>query len=175
MIKRATNGNYKVHGDPKHAECLIGFSFGYRELDGKTLPGLSNIDLAEFIANNYSYLPKILQFEIADALIRYTGFMHRIEKHREPGTYLNTLEVARQAKEVMDKHQWQVALLVAHPYHMPRVDAVCQKLGIKSIVPPGLECIRFDSESEQDWTRDQVSWAQKELKSITGYASKGWL
>jgi len=175
LIERATNGNYEVHGEPKYAECLIGFSFGYKKLGDKILPGLSNTDLAEFISNNYSSLPKILQFEIADALTDCTGFMHRIEKHRETGTYLNTLEVAIQAKEIMDKHQWGTALLIAHPYHMPRVDAVCQKLGIKTIVPPGLESVKFDTESEQEWTRDQAGWTQKEPKSITWYADKDWL
>jgi len=174
LIERERTGAYEVHGDSNDAQCVIAFSFGYGNDAGKNVPGVSNLDMAEFIKDNYPNLPKIMQFEIADAL-EQTGEVLRIEKHREAGIYLNSLEVARQAKEIMDKKKWESAIIIAHPNHVPRVDAICKKIGIKTITPKGLNSIRFDPESEQEWTRSKELWIEKEIKSINWHAENGWI
>ncbi len=174
LIARASSGNYEIHGNPIKADCLIGFSFGYLIIENIKKPGISNIELAEFIAHNFSYLPKILE-SIIDEAIKQNNVVFEIKQHRKKGRYLNTIEVALQAKEIMDSHNWHTALIIAHPYHMPRVDAVCQKIGIRTIAPYGLENIRFDPKSKQEWTRDKESWNTKEPKSIIWYAKEGWI
>lgn len=174
---RSKIGGYKVHGTNGDVDCVIGFSFGFRKRASHVEPGQSNQDMARLINKLYARLPKIVQFEIADALPKeaYRTGIYRIEKHRESEEYLDTREVAAQAKAIMDSHGWKRAVVVAHPYHMPRVDAVCQKLGIGVVVPDDLGSIRFDPESEQEWTRDPSSCAENEAKAIDEYAKKGWI
>ena len=174
LITAACDGNYVSHGNLDEADCIIAFGFGYRLEDNKIEPGLSNTDLANFIVNLNLSIPLITQFEIKMALPenRQEGIFS-ITKHRIEGEYLNSLEVAEQAKIIMKDHDWEKALIVAHPHHIPRVDAICRKLGIITIVPRGLEAVRFDPESEQSWTRSQENWCAKEKLSLLFHAQKG--
>lgn len=174
MVRRSSDGRYIQHGQVEEASCVLGFSFGYRLNHGQILPGQSNDDIANFIETHYSHLPKILQFEIADAMPTEKD-VYRIQHHRIPGKYLDTREVAFQAREIMQRQGWIKAILMAHPNHVPRVDAICKKLGIFTIVPEGLEVIRFDSLSEQLWTRNGKVWAEHEANSIPYAAKQGWI
>jgi hypothetical protein len=173
LTKQAFTGKYHAHGSIKEADCVIGFSFGFRLKNGKIIPGLSNDDLANFIEKHFPDKPYILQFEIADALSKKKKDLFVIRKHRVKGEYLDTSEVALQAIEIMNKHEWHKAAIIAHPFHMPRVDALCQKLGINTIVPDGLSCVRFDPKSEQEWTRDKKTWANREKYVIDFFREKG--
>ena len=171
LIHRASTGDYEVHGNELDGGCVIGFSFGFRKDGNKIIPGLSNKQLALCIKERFARLQKILQFEIADALGDSTAI--RIEKHRTPSAYLNTREVAEQALVIMKERGYKKPIIVAHPFHMPRTDAICQKLGMQTIAPHGLESVQFDQKSEQPWTRDQASWISKEATSIKRYAEQG--
>lgn len=162
LTNQAITGKYVPHGEISDGDCVIGFSFGYRLVNGRIQAGLSNEDLADFIVKLKMKIPLILQFEIADALIKLNLTVLRISKHRQEGAYLDTGEVAKQAFGIMKKNKWKKAVLVAHPFHMPRVDAVCKKLGIVTIVPKGLEVIRFDSNSAQEWTVSEEAWSKHE-------------
>lgn len=175
LKEAASNGSYLTHGKVTEADCVIGFSFGYHKLKAKILPGFSNQDLGKFVAKNLAKLPKILQFEIADSLAVGSATVHRIEHHRQAGQYLDSLEVAKQAQAIMNANSWAIAVLVAHPYHVPRCDSICAKLGIKTIVPKGLETIRFDPESAQEWTRSHVAWKEREIGVIDYFAAKSWI
>lgn len=173
LKSRAASGRYERHGAPAAADCVIGFAFGFRRA-GKVLPGLSNEDLAHFITDNSPALPKIIQFEIADAAPALEQ-VFRIEKHRQEAEYLDTREVALQAFALMKRHGWKQAAIVAHPGHMPRADAVCRRIGIATIAPDGLEAVRFDPHSEQAWTRNSRNWAAHEDVAITHSHERGWL
>jgi hypothetical protein len=174
---RAQTGNYETHGDIVDADCVIGFSFGFRKNGTRTEPGLSNQDMARLIYKLSFELPTILQFEIADGLPSDAkkDNVFRIEAHRKLGAYLDSREVADQAKTIMKAHDWHKALIVAHPYHVPRVDALCKKLGIDTIVPPTLGVIRFDPESEQERTQSIENWLEYEPKAIDRDAARGWI
>jgi hypothetical protein len=165
-VERAFTGNYLVHGDISKAQCVIGASFAYTlDRRGNIKPGLSNQDMAKFVIGRFVDLPKILQFEIADAYIELGGNRNeliRISEARDPNQRLDTPELIEQAKTTMDKNSWGVAALVAHPNHMPYVDFLCKKAGIETVVPAGLEDVRFDSDSAQYWTVSLKAW-QKEL------------
>lgn len=173
LINQAVTGNYSPHGSIDEADCVIGFSFGFRLKNGKIIPGLSNDDLAHFIEENLGDKPYILQFEIADALSKKKKDLFVVRKHRNEGEYLDTSEVALQAIEIMNKHEWHKAAIISHPFHMPRVDALCQKLGIDTIAPDGLSSVRFDPKSEQEWTRDKKTWAHREKYVIDYFREKG--
>lgn len=197
-ITHAWTGHYEPHGKIEQADCVIGFSFGYRgkaSVDGglskqdskngiakerKVQPGLSNQDLANVAIKSYTKLPKILQFEIADAYMEADGPQQpaiiRIEKHRKRHTYLDTVEVAEQAKIIMEENGWKNAVLLAHPNHMPRADAVCKNLGISTIVTRDeVGTVEFDPLSSQKWTRNIDKWRGYEPLAICFYKLKGYL
>lgn len=180
LIEQAWTGDYEIHGDAAKADCVIGFSFGYRGKPGAVMPDLSNEDLASVAIRHYAKLPKIFQFEIADAYNAAKGpaakTIFRIAKHREDGKYLDTREVAEQAKLEMDKRGWRVAIILAHPYHMPRCDAVCRRLGIETVTPHDVKgAVEFDLQSVQRQTRNLTDWREYEPEAIELYRLKGWL
>ena len=180
LAEEALTGDFSVHGDAAKADCVIGFSFGYRGPPGKVTPGLSNEDLADVASRHFAKLPKILQVEIADAYVATggadSGDIFRITKHREEGKYLDTREVAVQAKDYMDKEGWQTAVVLAHPNHMPRADAVCRALGIETIVTADVKgAVEFDPQSTQKWTRNLTAWREYEPEAIELYRLKDWL
>lgn len=170
LINQASTGNYTSHGTIKDGDCVIGFSFGFRKEGNKKTPGLSNEDLARFIEKKLYNKPLILQFEINNALNLQTDQpIYKIKKHRVKDQYLSTDEVALQAIEIMKKNNWKKAIIIAHPYHMPRVDAICKQLKIKTIAPKGLKSVRFDPLSSQEWTRNKHDWIKREVGSIQFY------
>jgi DUF218 domain len=173
MLQRAKTGAYEIHGDPVSADCVIAFSFGYRMNGGVMETGTANDDVAAFLQSNVPELPKI-----AEALVvpksGLTGSVISIDSHA-PGVYLTTRDVAVLAKEIMDGKGWKKAIIVAHPYHMPRADSVCANLGIETIALTGMQDIRFDPASDQPWTRNPELWMEKEAKSIAYYAERGWI
>jgi uncharacterized SAM-binding protein YcdF (DUF218 family) len=180
LMTQAFTGHYHAHGEVSEADCVIGLSFGYRGKPGHATPGLSNQDLANFAIKHFPDLPKILQFEIADAYEEAEGAgakdIMRVSQHRLKGKYLDTREVAAQAQLLMKQHGYKRAALLAHPNHMPRVDAVCAKLGIQTIVVEGLKgAIEFDPQSTQKWTRELDQWRGYEPQAIEFYQLKGWL
>jgi hypothetical protein len=193
---RAWTGRYVIKGVDSDADCVIGFSYGYRSKSHRVTPGLSNEDLADIALKHYANLPKILQFEIADA---YSALgaedAERVSRITRPDNIgdvdldrsgqgvmqhadlaLDTKQVALQAKAVMGKKGWKTALLLAHPYHMPRVQAVCDHYGISWVADSDERgAVEFDPRSSQRWTRDLGHWRGYEPLALCYYRLKGWL
>ncbi|HVE80594.1 MAG TPA: ElyC/SanA/YdcF family protein [Candidatus Dormibacteraeota bacterium] len=182
-IIQSWTGRYTVYGNPEYADCVIGFAFGYRGKRKQAKPGLSNQDLASIAMRRYGKLPKIFQIEIAEAYCDMEApdcndprKIFRVYASRKIMGYLDTREVADQAKQIMDRHKWKSAVILAHPYHIPRVVAVCQKLGIKPIVTSELRGgVEFDLSSSQKWTRSLGEWRGKEPLAMIYYKLKGWV
>lgn len=183
---RAWTGRYRTKGDTATADCLIGFSFGYRGRQQENTPGLSNEDLADVVLRFHDNLPKILQHEIADAYIMQGGrHVDQITRISEPRaakyTYmtahqLDTVEVAEQAKLIMDRHNWKTAVLIAQPNHMPRVQAVCVRAGIDWVADADERgAVEFDLRSSQRWTRSLQIWRLYEPLALGYYRLRGWL
>jgi len=180
LIEEAFSGDFMVHGDVATANCIIGFSFGYRGKADNPEPGLSNEDLAQVAIRHYAKLPKIFQGEIATAYEAARGVeskdIFRITKNRVAGKYLDTREVAVQAKEHMDKKGWKTGVILAHPNHMPRADAVCRELGIETVVTADVKgAVEFDPQSTQKWTRNLTAWREYEPEAMELYRLEGWL
>jgi hypothetical protein len=179
-ITAALTGNYATRGRLEDADCVIGFSFGYRGKPGRVAPGLSNHDLAELAIRQLSDLPKILQFEIADAYAAASGPtaapVQRITKHRQPAKYLDTHEVAEQAQQLMRRYGYTTAVLLAHPYHLPRVQLVCDRLKLRWVTLPDMRgAVEFDPQSAQTWTRNLDRWRGYEPLAMLYYRMKGWV
>lgn len=170
----ARTNTYLPHGDIENVDCVIGFSFGCLNEDGRILPGKSNEQLARYIDRNFPNTPLILQVEIADALPSRTPAL-TIREARITGHYLSSKELAEQAALFMKKHGWRTAAIVTHPAMEARNDAICRKLGINTVLPPNLEHIQYEPASAQPWTKDKESWWEREEQIIVSYAEKGWI
>ncbi len=175
LLREAVTGRYQRHGSVEHADCVIGFSFGYRVERGRSVPGASNLALARVVAERHLRLPLILQWEIAAALPTMPRQLWRIERHVKPKQYLDSREVARQASEIMRQEGYATALIVAHPHHVGRADAVCQRLGLRTVVSEGLDGVGFDPESDQPWIRSQPVWSVRETMALAYYDAVAWL
>ena len=188
LMYQAWTGKYQLRGADQEADCVIGFSYGYRSKSRAISPGLSNDDLAYIAATRYQKLPKILQFEIANAYAkrkpRDAKNVIRIEDSHTAkegeGVFahasLDTREVVMRARNVMREHDWQTALLLAHPYHMPRVQAVCGHFGVDWVADGDEQgAIEFDPRSAQRWTRNRADWRLYEPLALYYYHLKGWL
>ena len=180
-IEAGWTGHYELKGKLADADCVIGPSFGFRGKPGygHAEPGLSNQDLAAVAAKYYGKLPKILQFELADAYQahgkRPGEKVYTIKRHRKRGKYLDTREVLEQAKIIMQEHGFKTAVLLAHPNHMPRVQMCCDVLGINWVATPELRgAVEFDPLSAQKWTRSIDQWRGYEPLALAFYRMKGF-
>lgn len=139
----------------------------------KRFPGLSNEVMAEIIKEDFKDLPKILQWEVADALGDLKA--KRINEHRIKGQYLDTYEVVSQIRDLMFHDGMKCAILIAHPLHAWRAMKVCEKMGIATLVPNGLERIPFDHLSVQSWTRGPIRFILREIPARLLYWYRGWI
>lgn len=166
QVLDALTGHYQSHGDPRKTSCVIVCSFGYREAGNGVEPGIINEYLAEFALSLKPSKPILAQFEVAKAIERAST---------EPGScisvggpqqraakYISTHDVLEQCLEIMQKNAWSSATMVAHPFHLPRVDLTARRLGIETAVPPGLKPL-WDRASAQAWTRGPTLWKGREL------------
>ena len=167
----------KPQGRIEEAQVIIAPAFGAGEMGD---PGLANLFLGDIVGeiSIKENLPIIAQIEVANALNALPVPLKLIEvikEHRIKGKYLDTYEVLSQAKEIMEKKGWNIAILVAHPAHLPRCKKVLEKMGVKVIIPEGLEKIPFDSFSTQWWTRNKFAWWIREIPTRLLYKIKGWI
>jgi len=174
LKKLARANKYVPHGNPANADCILGFSFGYRKINNRIVPGTSNEQLARFIETQLPSLPLILQFEISDALTTAKPDLV-IREHRKKGSYLDSGEIAAQAFIYMKAKNWTTAVIVTHSAMEARNDYLCTASGITTIAPKGLGEIAYDEYSEQPWTRDTESWWKREEKVIEVCFKNGWI
>jgi hypothetical protein len=180
LLCQAWSGRYEPHDDPVRADCLVAFSFGVvkDKTTPRPRPGRANEQLARLAFEQFPALPKILQIEVADAY-RLLDPLGRVAVCQavgaDPYGRLTTLEVAEQAARFMVQNGWTTPLLLAHPYHLPRVEVVWARLGLPSVVPPGLERVDFVPDSSQWWTRSRTAWRLKEPLVLLLFRLRGWL
>lgn len=164
VILTALTGKYNQIGNPKEADCVIGFSFGAAEQD----PGYVNKLLAEYICHRTSpELPLILQNEIADALPKICSRKPALKIEGQPSTIsgqgLDSWEVLRRSFGYMKDKNIQRPLLIAQAYHVGRIALQAKKQGMdKMIVPEDLPD-KFDPNSIQPWTTNRTKWAKREI------------
>lgn len=174
LKQHAQHNTYIPHGDIATVDCVLGFSFGYIETSQGAKPGKSNEQLARYIELTFPNTPLILQHEIDDAL-QHCAAELVIREHRTKGEYLGSPEIAQQARLFMHQQGWKTAAIVTHPAMEARNDALCRKLGIITVAPPGLETIEYDLQSAQPWTRDKARWWAREDGVIDRGINEGWL
>jgi uncharacterized SAM-binding protein YcdF (DUF218 family) len=128
------------------------------------------------MGEHFAGCPLILQGELDDAARMADGLAaaYRIDSHRQAGKYLDTREFLAQAADIMQREKWRTAVLVAQPYHVPRVLAAARKMGIEISVPANLPAA-WEPASAQWWTRSAGRWRAREGLAILTYWLRGWL
>jgi hypothetical protein len=142
--------------------CIIVLSFG----DGLHKHGLSNEALAKE-AEDYALradIPVIAQWEVASN-IRDPKVVRDPVCMKNGETYLNTRQVLKRAKEIMEEKRYDAAIFFAHPAHLPRVRFTAWQERIKEARQFELN-IPWDKYSTQLWTRNPFLWYPRELLSF---------
>ncbi len=174
---RSASGRYRVAENPEEMQCVVALAFGYRRAGVAREPGPCNEYLAALTLATSNGRPIIAQAEIDQAIRSCrpgVGAAQIIGPTLNSERYFDTRECAVQAHSIMSDSGWKTAALIAHPHHLPRVQAVFASYGIETATPPDIRAI-WDRESNQPWTRGPLRWAIRELFAIWLYERRGWL
>lgn len=178
LAVQSISGHYHTTGDVGSAHCVVTVSFGYRlGRDGIRQPGPCNEYLATIALGTSNGRPIVAQTEIDQAIRSLqagTGADYVIRSARDPQRYLDTHELALQVRCIMNDRGWKTAVLIAHPHHLPRAQAVFAALDIETATPAGVRAI-WDPRSSQVWTRSRPPWAVRELSALWLYQRRGWI
>lgn len=139
---------------------IIAFAFGYRKND----PGLSNRALArvvERLLNDYPDAVIVVQHEIMECLQKFLGTIPNnvfgVWEHKNPGQYLDSKEVMRQASSLFNMSYVKSVFVVAQPFLQLRSNiSLVEKAGFDPIIPRNMK-IPFDRKSEQKWARSRTN------------------
>jgi hypothetical protein len=178
LIARAVSGRYRISENTDKANCVVALTFGYRfTRTGVRESGPCNEYLASLALALSNGRPIIAQAEIAQAIRSLrpsAGADHVIGSAQDLVQYLDTHEFAVRVQSIMDDHGWKTAELIAHPHHLPRVQAVFASRGIEATTSADVRSV-WDRKSTQPWTRSPLRWAIRELFAIWLYEQRGWL
>lgn len=178
LMTRAMTGRYRIAGNTDTAQCVVALAFGYIFTPaGVREPGPCNEYLASLALATSDGRPIVAQVEVNQAIRSLRPSMgadHVIRSARDPERYLDTREFAVQAHRIISDNGWKTAVLIAHPHHLPRAQAVFSSLGIETATPAGVRSI-WDRTSSQPWTRSPLRWAIRELFAMWVSEQRGWL
>lgn len=181
ILRDSLTGKYRAHGDLEAASCVIVCSFGHRiSPDGKIIPGLANEYLANAVEMRFPDKPVIAQYEIGLAMSEFVSgrdadyVVGYPDDPRGKHEYVDTRSVLEKSASIMREKGWRTAVVVGHPYHLPRIDSVAEALNIYTVSPVGIDPV-WDLESSQPWTRSPVRWRRREIVATLVYAVRGWL
>lgn len=182
-VANAFTGRYQPSGDWTEADCLVGHCFGLvssaRQGDpGFEKLGLANAALGEYIYEGFRHLPKILEVEVQVAYSRFDPSdiwnVAVISGSRRPDTRYDTHEVNAQAAEIIKRHGWKKALVVAHAHHIVRAEATLAKMGVQTIVPDALPNV-WDPQAEQAEVRSTLRFGLVTMAAVGIYKLHGWI
>lgn len=178
LTVQSAGGHYRIAADVSSAHCVVALSFGYRfARAGVREPGPCNEYLATLALAASNGRSIVAQAEIDQAIRSLrdgSGADYVITSARVPERYLDTHEFAVQVRSLMDDCSWKTAVLIAHPHHLPRAQAVFAALDIETVTPAGVTAI-WDRRSNQVWTRSRPAWAVRELSALWLYQRRGWI
>lgn len=81
--------------------------------------------------------------------------------------HVDTARVVDALAGVVDRAGWTSVAVVAHPVHLARCIATCQRLGLRIVAAPtGHLADLWDPRSSQWWTRGPARWTVRELPVI---------
>ena len=156
--------------DWSSAQAIIALSFGAGDRCQ------SNQALADTVRSllRHSFLPLLLQCEVADALPPGTDIALVVRKHRVSGACLDTREVLEQVAEFTKNCDLKRVVIVAHPDHAWRVMRAAERLGFEVFVAD-TQGVPYDPNSLQPWTRSKRQFVLREILARLFYLRRGWI
>lgn len=152
-------GRVETTGMPSEGDIIVGHSYGTTHE-----PGSANNMLGLYIAEYAEGRPIFVDRNLADALPEGIVADEIEEGEISTGTGGNTGTWGAwlHAREFMRQNGLETALVVAQRCHVGRVALQACKLGIPTVIPPGLPDV-FDKHSDQWWTRSKTLWVPREV------------
>lgn len=163
-IIKSAFGNVEPYGELEAAieasDCVAGHSFGTTQG-----PGSIQDRLARFIGENARGRDTLADRHLALSCIELGVQVDYIvggESSNAVGGGVGTRGVLHELQQFMEDRGHKTALMVAQSHHVGRVVKQAARLGIRSVIPPGLPD-QFDADSAQYWTRSRVNWVPREI------------
>ncbi len=155
---------------------IVAFAFGYRKDD----PGVSNRALAQVVERlkrDFHIQVVVLQHEIMDCMPcadpECMENNNVFSINANPGQYLDSEEVMRQAIPYLKEAYVKSVFVVAQPFlRLHKCIGLAKQSGFEPIVPENMK-IPFDKESEQEWTRSRIKLLIHAIKQkLLGHRDK---
>jgi len=188
-VRRLVAGALNRHRVPSGApdtmgsvEALVVFDFGM-VLGDEVSP--VNAALAS-VADRVPGVPVLAQHESARALAGRGRLVIDLEETARSGVglsvdaHVETSRVVDVLAGFVDRAGWTSVGVIAHPAHIARCVATCQRLGLRVVAAPTDHLAElWDPRSAQWWTRRPGLWSTRELavvahQVITGRVLLRW-
>lgn len=158
------------------ADAVVVFDFGAG--DGARTAEAN--DALAAVTATLPHLPALGQTETSRLLAREGRAVVDLEESARDrfglgdGDHVDTGLVVDELAALCDRLGWTTIAVVAHPVHLARCLATCQRRGLKVVPVPGVEqARRWDGDSRQWWTRGPRRWALRELAVVAHQALAG--
>jgi hypothetical protein len=168
MSKGMFSGDYGASSQQELtiADSVIVSEFAVNKIPGQ--PGIVNEALAQFVTERYANLPTFMSPTVAEAMeIADPDFVpEEVFKGKiSAGTLAlsgGSWQEMSQAKQMLAERGLSHPILVGQAFHVGRVALQARKLGLDTLLPPGLPK-SFDPSSSQWWCRNRAFWPCREL------------
>lgn len=182
-------------GEP---DCIIMLAFGQELRQVPFAPGLvadavfpgpANERIARVVAFSeqypYQHPPILGQWEYAGTDVAKRRHLDLELTLGAKGLYNNTRQILIQAEMYMAKKGWKTAIIVGHPWHLPRCIWTAERLGIRVVHKRVLEDdLRRTANvwntdiavpDDQRQTTSLVHWLWYEFRARGYFWLKGWI
>lgn len=145
-------------------KCLVILSFGMGK--GADNYGDSNEALAKIAAE--TGLPIIAQWEIARILEKKYNVPTILSVEKIGNKYLDTFDVLKEAKVLMNVNGFTNAVFIGHQIHLPRILLSAHKMGFEVEPKESFDLVMnqkipYDKKSTQWWTRSELRFVAREI------------
>ena len=172
------------HDELASVEAIVVFDFGAldpstRERSIAAAVSPVNAALAS-VTDLVPGIPVLAQHESAVALSRRGRLVIDLEESAREAdgsaadTHVDTARVVDALAALVDRAGWTSIGVVAHPAHMARCVATCQRLGLRvTAAPTGHLAGLWDPKSSQWWTRRPALWTAREVAVVAHHMVTG--
>lgn len=165
-------------------EAVVVFDFGALDAatrDRTSAAAISPVNAAlASVTDLVPGVPVLAQHESSQALAGRGRLVIDLEDSARqadglaPDAHVDTARVVDALAALVDRAGWTSVGVVAHPAHMARCVATCQRLGLRVVAAPtGHLASLWDPKSSQWWTRRPALWTTREVAVIAHHMVTG--
>jgi uncharacterized SAM-binding protein YcdF (DUF218 family) len=159
--------------DLAKAHTVLTHEFGDQKTPSATTRAM--VEVAVALCQKYN-LPLICQFP-GDEVAKAMGVqpLNIIMRHlTNPGAYLDTEEVNRQAAGYCLRYTWSKVILVTHPHHLWRAGKNLEHHGL-TVLYPDVSRVNYDRECTRSALRSPWKFVPREIVARALYLKRGWI